>query len=187
MFVVYICRQIVYKVLYNFQQYILIFIEDFYLGGTMNKKGISPVIATVIIVAVAIAIAIAVAFWMTGIVGIFTGSVEQLQIVSVTANGTGGDYDIVVIAKNAGTTSVTIDGVFITPTTLSSGGAIECDPSCSNPPAFNTINTNSDANIQPGGTITLTIPVSNGTAGQSVEVKLHTASGKEYPKLIVLP
>ena len=39
----------------------------------MRSKGISPVIATVIIVAVAIAIAIAVAFWLTGIVGIFTG------------------------------------------------------------------------------------------------------------------
>ncbi|RLF08230.1 MAG: hypothetical protein DRJ64_01405, partial [Thermoprotei archaeon] len=47
----------------------------------MNNKGISPVIATVIIVAVAIAISIAVAFWMTGIVGLFTGF-EQVQITS---------------------------------------------------------------------------------------------------------
>ncbi|MGC9096928.1 MAG: archaellin/type IV pilin N-terminal domain-containing protein, partial [Infirmifilum sp.] len=48
-----------------------------------TRKGISPVIATVIIVAVTIAVAIAVAFWMTGIIGLFTGSVEKLEIVSL--------------------------------------------------------------------------------------------------------
>ena len=64
----------------------------------MNRKGISPVIATVIIVAVAIAIAIAVAFWMTGIVGIFTGQVEQLQIVAATPQNVDGGYNITAVS-----------------------------------------------------------------------------------------
>jgi hypothetical protein len=46
------------------------------------------VIATIIIVAVAIAVAIAVAFWMTGIIGLFTGAVEKIEFVSLYAQPT---------------------------------------------------------------------------------------------------
>jgi len=45
----------------------------------LNRRGISPVIATIIIVAVAIAIAIAVAFWVVGIAGLFT-RFEKLEL-----------------------------------------------------------------------------------------------------------
>ena len=159
----------------------------------MNKKGISPVIATVIIVAVAIAIAIAVAFWMTGIVTIFTGQVEQLQIVAATPSGSASDYDIEVIVKNAGTTSVTVDGAFITPSDLVSGTTtIKCtidttDYTGTSAPGLNDLNTNSKCTISPGGSAKIKIESLNGSPGQSVEVKLHTAAGKEYPKLLVLP
>lgn len=44
------------------------------------RKGISPVIATVIIVAVALAIAIAVVGWVMGIWGAVTGGTEMLKI-----------------------------------------------------------------------------------------------------------
>ncbi len=155
----------------------------------MNKKGISPVIATVIIVAVAIAIAIAVAFWMTGIVTIFTGQVEQLQVVSATPSGTADNYKIEIIVKNAGTTSVTVDGVFVTPSDLASGASIKCtiDSTEYTPPSINDINTGSQCTISPGGSAKITIESLKGKPGQSVEVKLHTAAGKEYPKLLVLP
>ena len=43
-------------------------------------RGISPVIATVIILAVTIAIAVAVIGWITGLFGAATGGTEQLQI-----------------------------------------------------------------------------------------------------------
>ena len=162
----------------------------------MNRKGISPVIATVIIVAVAIAIAIAVAFWMTGIVGIFTGQVEQLQIVAATPSGSAGDYTIKVIVKNAGTTPVTVDGVFITPINLViTTGDTTTTASCSgaaggfsdDAAALNDIDTDSKCTINPGESATITIEHLYGSPGQSVEVKLHTAAGKEYPKLLVLP
>ena len=51
----------------------------------INKKGISPVIATVIIVSVAIAIAVAVAFWMTGITGLFT-RYEKVEVTNAYAD-----------------------------------------------------------------------------------------------------
>jgi len=156
----------------------------------MNKKGISPVIATVIIVAVAIAIAIAVAFWMTGIVTIFTGQVEQLQVVSATPTGTAGNYTIKIIVKNTGTTSVTVDGVFITPQNLvnASSTNLTCDAgTISSNDGLNGIDTNSACTIAPGNSTTITIDNLGGSPGQSVEIKLHTAAGKEYPKLLVLP
>ena len=46
----------------------------------MNRKGISPVIATVIIVAVAVAISIAVVGWIMGLWGTIAGGTESLKI-----------------------------------------------------------------------------------------------------------
>ena len=150
----------------------------------MNKKGISPVIATVIIVAVAIAIAIAVAFWMTGIVTIFTGQVENLQIVAAIPSKTDSGYTIHIIVKNAGTTTVTIDGVFVTPTTIT---AYWGTTTGANTHDVNGLVTAGVA-ITPGNSEDIYVVISSGaTSGQSVEIKLHTASGKEYPKLLVLP
>ena len=145
----------------------------------MNKKGISPVIATVIIVAVAIAIAIAVAFWMTGIVGIFTGQVEQLQIVAIWQDANNPN-NIIVKLKNTGTSPVAIDGVFTTPILNGDWNGNQCGG------PLNQIVDNT-CSIVSGGSETLTITLSTSAkAGQSIEIKIHTASGKEYPKLIVL-
>jgi len=154
----------------------------------MRSKGISPVIATVIIVAVAIAIAIAVAFWLTGIVGIFTGRVEQLEIVSARAeyDGDQQSYTITVIVKNSGTSPATIDGVFITPSSVAGSATASCSVG-SSAPSINDVNTGSDCKVDPGSSVTVTISGISGSAGQSVEVKLHSAGGKEYPKLVVLP
>jgi len=146
-----------------------------------KRTGISPVIATVIIVAVTIAVAIAVAFWMTGIVGLFT-SAEKLEIVALYANPTNNGWDIPVTVKNTGTTTTSIDIVFINgvPQTQCNGV---------------TLNTTLPLTLNPGDTKGLKITITKGgscgsatfTNGGSVEVKLHTTGGKEYPKLTVLP
>ena len=158
----------------------------------MDRRGISPVIATVIIVAVAIAVAIAVAFWMTGIVGLFTGF-EQVQITAAYVDGDwASGYTITVVAKNTGTSPATVDYIFIngrpheiTPTgTLGTGGSPWTTVSAI---TFTGGNNVLDAGEE--ATITITIdPNSNEfSAGQSVEIKIHTTGGKEYPKLVVLP
>jgi len=148
----------------------------------MRRKGISPVIATVIIVAVAIAIAIAVAFWMTGIVGLFT-NFEQVQIQSAYATGSAATgFTIKLTVNNTGTAQAVIDNIFINNFPYSQIGV--------------TVTPTPPITLAPGtgAEITITIPpgttLPNGgklTDGSSVEVKIHTASGKEYPKLIVLP
>jgi len=153
------------------------------------KKAISPVIATVIIVAVTIAIAIAVALWMSGLVGSFTAT-ENIQIISAYAEKSGNDWKITLQVKNVGTTDATIDNIFINGKPVSTCESItvateeeESLPSISLP-------TGSDK------TITITMPADTQitclantkfSSGQMVEVKLHTASGKEYPKQVTLP
>ncbi|ADG90713.1 archaellin/type IV pilin N-terminal domain-containing protein [Thermosphaera aggregans] len=135
-------------------------------------KAISPVIATVIIVAVAIAISIAVALWLTGIVGGFT-TVENLQITYAYAEKTGTVWNIQLRIENKGTGTATIDQVFVNGKPLDS----------------NAINISLPISINPGQSqsITITLSGTGFSSGQQVEVKLHTASGKEYPKMVTLP
>ena len=163
----------------------------------MRRRGISPVIATVILVAVAIAVAIAVAFWMTGIIGIFTGRVEQLEVVAAVAYGTAPNHVVKITLKNSGTSPVTIDGVFVTPTEyagqilnatvgdVGNGGTTYTETS--DLPGINDINTNSKVQIPAGDSATLYIQLTGTKSGSSVEIKIHSAGGKEYPKLVVLP
>ena len=75
-------------------------------------KGISPIVATVILVAVTIAISIAVALWISGLIGGFTG-IEKLEITNSYAEQVSGNYFFVINMSNKGTKPVTIDSIFI--------------------------------------------------------------------------
>jgi len=156
---------------------------------TMQKRrGISPVIATVIIVAVTIAVAIAVAFWMTGIVGLFT-SFEQVQIVSAIPYFNNNQFNITLTVKNTGTSPASPDNILINGQPFHSPITVYWNSSSTqwNPGTTQT--------LPPGSTATIYIIFNDGTSwaggrlthGTSVEVKIHTASGKEYSKLVVLP
>ncbi|MEM1832520.1 MAG: archaellin/type IV pilin N-terminal domain-containing protein [Desulfurococcaceae archaeon] len=157
-----------------------------------RRKAISPVIATVIIVAVTIAVAIAVAFWMTGIIGLFTGF-EQLQITSIVDiqdQQNPQNSGIHVTVRNTGTSTATITDVYINgrPCFVGQPDAAACHVN-----VRNQRNGNFPLSIRPGETVTMIIQITNVQRfgvdigpGVSLEVKLVTASGKEYPKLIVL-
>jgi hypothetical protein len=142
----------------------------------------------VIIVAVTIAVAIAVAFWMTGLIGLFTGAVEKLEIVSATATAqAGGGWQITIVAKNTGTTQTSVDVIFV-------NGYNATQLSC-----VQNVNPQPPQVIRPGEQLQFTItinagacqvgnnPVFTASPGVSIEVKLHTTGGKEYPKLLTLP
>ena len=147
-----------------------------------KRKGISPVIATVIIVAVTIAVAIAVAFWMTGIVGLFTGF-EQLQITSI--------YDeadcIYVTVQNTGTSTATITDIFVNGLPHNVVGLqVELQNIQGNVQGDLTRGITFPAGSSATLHITLNNPPFTVRPGVSLEIKLHTAGGKDYPKLIVL-
>jgi flagellin-like protein len=148
-----------------------------------RRKGISPVIATVIIVAVTIAVAIAVAFWMTGIVGLFT-AVEKLEITYAYAEKGTNKWTVTIAVNNTGTTPTSIDRIMINGVDIKS---TTCSGVSDSPSLPITIN--------PGKGDEITFTVNQGgtcgtttfSPGVSIEVKLHSTGGKEYPKLLVLP
>ena len=147
----------------------------------MNMKAISPVIATVIIVSVAIAIAVAVAFWMTGITGLFT-RYEKLEIVTAYADS---NFNVYLTVRNTGTTSVTIDQVFINGIPAAEAHITSMVYDTETITDLNNIG----IGLNPGDEVDITITL-NSTYyehGQIIEVKLHTAAGNEYPKSVQLP
>jgi len=212
----------------------------------LNKKGISPVIATVIIVSVAIAIAVAVAFWMTGITGLFT-RYERVEITNCYADWdtTTKAWIIVVQLRNSGSDDATIDEIFINgrphaaitnlqdyyigyinqkssaslthdtsgpDTTENVYAQYDIDDDNSTEliwPYYGTDTSNyftqfdftNGVPLKAGEDMTIVVIMpgpgavdtqDNSVAvpfkhGASIEIKLHTAAGKEYPKTVVLP
>jgi flagellin-like protein len=137
----------------------------------LNRRGISPVIATIIIVAVAIAIAIAVAFWVVGIAGLFT-RFEKLEISYIYAEADNGQWIINLMVRNTGSATATIDQVFLNgkPDNAASQALAGAMTPGEQKIAFFTI-----------------FAASGFGPGATVEVKLHTAAGQEYYKAVVLP
>jgi flagellin-like protein len=142
-----------------------------------DRKGISPVIATVIIVAVTIAVAIAVAFWMGGLTSIFT-RFEKLEITSAYADLSEGKFTITLNYKNTGSADASISGIFINGKPYSDAGATLEEPT---PLPFS-------CKVGVEGKVKVT--VNEGApfvSGVTVEVTIHTAAGKDYPRVVVLP
>lgn len=132
-----------------------------------NLKGISTVIATIIIVAIAIVMAIAVAYWAMGIGASFT-RFEKLQFTYAYATN---DTNISIGLKNSGTAAATVNNVMI-----------------NGIPLAGSTSGNFTGTLLPGdmasGNITLDPALAS---GMTVEVTLQTAAGNQYPQVVVLP
>jgi len=140
---------------------------------TKKRKGISPVIATVILIAVAVAIAIAVAFWAAGLTGAFT-RFEKLEISSAYANSA---TSIVLNVQNTGSSDATIVDIFINGKPESS--FVPAGTAAPVPPISLTSGSKQ--------TITITIAAPGLTSGVTYDFKVHTAAGNDYPKAVVIP
>ena len=158
-----------------------------------DRRGVSPVITTVIIVAVGITIAIAVALWMTGLVGAFMGY-EKVEIRSAfpEPTTTPAGWTIHLTYINTGSSPAKIDNVFINNVPYSSW---------SGPPTLSWAETGggtgttlpAPANI--GKEVSLDIVIGSGAtygnqklvSGVTIEIKLHSTGGKEYFTSVVLP
>jgi len=130
--------------------------------------------ATVILVAIAIVIAIAVAFWATGLVGVFT-RFEKLEIQSIYASDS---TTIHVRVKNTGSSAASIDYIMIN------------GVPCSSSDICQSVNPNPESNpitLTPGAYTDLTVTIADGYSGVTLEVAIHTASGKTYPAAVLIP
>jgi flagellin-like protein len=141
-----------------------------------KKRGISPVIATVILVAIAIVISIAAAFWMTGLLSSFT-TYEKLQISASISKTSSNQYTITVVIVNDGTLSTNVTAVLINGVDKSS--------------KFNDTSNNKPPNIiiNPGSSVTITatnLYTSDvGAPGRPVKVTVVTLRGSYETQLTV--
>ena len=154
-----------------------------------DKRGISPVIATVVLVAVTITVAVAVAFWMGGIATQYT-RFEKLEISSAYATkGGDGNFTITITVKNTGATDATLDYILINGKPLSQyTGSLDTTDTLPGSSSGVTWNATTST-IASGGDSTLTV-ICDGDlfdSGTTLELKLHTAAGREYPQMITLP
>jgi len=161
-----------------------------------NSSGISPVVATVILVAIAIVIAIAVAFWASGLVGIFT-RFEKVEIrtayaeVAQATDGEGNVYHINLKIANTGSADVVIDDIYINGKPSSSYDEITFAGACQG------LGPNTPLSLKAGQTLITDqnemciIEVPYGempfTSGTTIEVAVHTGTGKLYPAAVLLP
>ncbi len=89
-----------------------------------GRKGISPVIATVIIVAVAIAISIAVASWLFGLWGGFATGAPQISITSIRGSASGGTIEVYLINEGSGSDELIDVEVIVGNQSYTLGGGI---------------------------------------------------------------
>ncbi len=157
---------------------------------TLQRKAVSPVIATVILVAVAITVSIGVSYWMSGISGQYT-QFEKVEIQTAYAardDTAPTGWIITLSVKNSGSADATITHVFINDVIVNDLAAT----------GVVLLQTGADIDI---GTTGLALTAGNDadvlvfisdtyktlSAGTTVNVKLHSASGMDYIKLVKLP
>jgi flagellin-like protein len=126
-----------------------------------NSKGLSPVVASIILIAVTVAVSVVVAAWMGGMTIGLMGSAEKVTITNVDFNENGAAADtLAVTVQNTGDTSVTISSAFVDNTEVES---FIVDPTP----------------IAKSETSTATLTVLDGTlaAGTQYTIKLVTQAG----------
>jgi flagellin-like protein len=154
-----------------------------------SRKAVSPVIATVILVAVAITVAVAVAYWMSGIAGQYT-KFEKVEIQTaystrVSTGDTG--WDIAMEIKNTGSAASTLIRAFVNDVPIeaanySAPGIVPGAIACSFPYIGVTIDSGNSTILY----IYISDSYKNLSSGTTVNLKLHSAGGMDYIKLVEL-
>lgn len=150
------------------------------------KRGVSPVISTVILVAVAITVAVAVSYWMGGIAGQYT-RFESLEITSAYATKNATHYTISMSVKNTGSTDSTIDGILINGQPGSDYSPVITDDATIAGGAATDKSIASGQSATGSAAIHVYIDINLFDAATTIEVKLHTAAGLDYPQMVTLP
>ena len=158
-----------------------------------KRKAVSPVIATVILVAVAITVAVGVSYWMGGISAQYT-QFEKIEIqTGYSTKDTNNGWLIEMTLKNSGSAASTVTHCFINdvPVVLATPGSEPVDfDGTADGGIYTDLNTDG-LTIDSGVTQTVSIWIETGgsqtlTSGTTVNVKLHSAGGMDYIKLIRL-
>jgi len=155
-----------------------------------NKRALSPVIATVILISVTIVVAVSVAYWMGAIAGGFT-TFEQIELPTVYAQAFSGGWNVTIELKNTGSADATLNNIFINSVPVKDTSYGANVTVYANGQILDTLYT-TGLLIKKGNSVTLVIKILADqavgfSAGTRVEIKMHTAAGKDYPTSLKLP
>jgi len=160
-----------------------------------TRKAVSPVIATVILVAVAITVSVGVSYWMSGISSQYT-QFEKVEIQTgyATYDSTLTQWNITVVIKNSGSADATISMVFLNDVPCEAAAyGVDAPPATT----WGTDIAATGVTLQAGQSATQHVYIDNPcsgiselanlSAGTTTNIKLHSAGGMDYIKLIRLP
>ncbi|MBD3206280.1 hypothetical protein GF319_08045 [Candidatus Bathyarchaeota archaeon] len=170
----------------------------------MKRKGVSPVIATVVLVAVAITIAVAVSYWMSGISSQYT-QFEKIEVTSAHCKyyddletdwngtyftGSESGWVITIDFRNTGTTQATIINAFINSMKIEDYDSDAITAWTSKDGEIIQFSTGDKVSCNPGSNDTIylvieEVPV-DFTSGTTIEASLHSGAGNTYMKMITL-
>ena len=173
------------------------------MNPLQKRKAVSPVIATVILVAVAITVAVGVSYWMGGISAQYT-QFEKVEIqtgyseVVVDATPVPIGWKVTMSLKNSGSAASTITHVFINdvPVALIATGndgltgEVSAPTNGVAPAGIGTSITDVGLSLNAGESKTAYLYISNTygylSSGTTINIKLHSAGGMDYIKLVRL-
>jgi len=159
-----------------------------------DKRALSPVIATVILISVTIVVAVSVAYWMGAIAGGYT-SFEQIELPSIYAKWQEDDniWNITIELKNSGSADATVDNIYVNGIPLKdyTSGIVTLQydtTTLDNSAELASIN----IKVAKGASKTVYLSLDESendgfTSGTRIEIKVHTAAGKDYPTSVKLP
>jgi flagellin-like protein len=140
----------------------------------INKKGVSPIIATLLLIVIAVAAAVVTYSFVMGIIGTSTttntGVQSRILIEAVTTNSTSSPFNVTsVVVRNVGTARVNVTSVYL----CKADGTVYP----------NGTNTSVSLSIDSGQTGTLINPLPVGINGFTVDkntdffIKIFTSDG----------
>ncbi|MEM2926963.1 MAG: archaellin/type IV pilin N-terminal domain-containing protein [Candidatus Bathyarchaeia archaeon] len=151
-----------------------------------RRRGVSPIIAAIVLIVIAITIGIGAAFWWSGIIQSFIGY-ESIELRLYTDTGEEyGTYKVTIHIKNTGTKDITINinGIYLNEKPFWEANVTRVsfwieDVNQTIPKAFR---------LPVGKKARIEIHLDKGyRSGQMVDVRLVTASGKEFYNTANLP
>jgi len=123
------------------------------------KKGISPVIATIILIAITIVIAIAVAAWVFGLFKSYTGG-PAVTINAAQSSCQSNGQTCTLVVSNQGGNSVTVVGATVNGVPWSiSGGSVTVSAGAASVP----VTISAPSSFTAGQTLTITLQLNTGS------------------------
>jgi flagellin-like protein len=154
------------------------------MRANMNRKGISNVVATIILIAVAIALAVAVAVWVFGLAG-SSAKTATLQIQAMSLNGTGSSGTLTLMVYNPSSSAISINAFTLSgltctlasgsnPVVIPGGANGELTIQISGTTASASFNGGTSSSFTCTGSLTI-------TPGVQYSGTIVTTSGQQYP------